>query len=147
MFMRHAKAAEARPGERDEERRLTKEGIEEAVLVSRFLPKVKIVYSSPFKRAVETAEIISQAHRVEYRVIDELSPGYYLKDIEPYFTDRALFVGHSPYVEDFVSELVGYRPSLPTAGVVGIRKSGNTWTIEFLITPLYAREIVERARV
>ncbi|MCS7099717.1 MAG: histidine phosphatase family protein [Sulfolobales archaeon] len=144
MFMRHAKALEARPGERDEERRLSSEGIEEVVTVSRFIPRVKIVYSSPLRRAVETAEIVSQAHRVEFRVLEELAPGHYLKDVEPYFTDRALLVGHSPYIEDCVAELTGYRPTIPTAGVVGMRRTGGIWLIEFFITPQYAREIAER---
>lgn len=142
--MRHAKAVEAKPGERDEERKLSPEGIEEAVTTSRFIPKVKIVYSSPLRRAIETAEIVSQAHRVEYRVLEELAPGHYLKDVEPYFTDRALLISHSPYVEDYVAELTGYRPVIPTAGVVGTRKTGGIWLIEFFITPQYAREIVER---
>lgn len=145
-MMRHAKAAEAKPGERDEERSLTPEGIEEAVVMSRFIPRVKIVYSSPLRRAVETAEIIAQAHRVEYRVIDELAPGRYLKDIESYFTDRAVFVGHSPYIEDWVSELTGFRPVLPTAGVVGVRRSGGAWFVELFVTPQYAKEVAERMR-
>ncbi len=144
VFMRHAKAAEAKPGERDEDRRLTSEGVEEAVAVSRLLPRVRMVYSSPLRRAVETAEIVSHLHGAEYRVIEELAPGRYLKDLEPYFTDRALFVGHSPYVEDCVSELSGFRTSLPTAGAVGLRRVERGWTVEFLVTPRLAREVLER---
>ncbi len=144
IFMRHAKAAEAKPGERDEDRRLVAEGIEEAVAVSRLLPKVKVVYSSPLRRAVETAEIVSHMHRVEYRVIDELAPGRDLGGLEPYFTDRALLVGHSPYVEDCVSELAGFRPALPTAGAIGLRRVERGWVVEFLVTPWLAREVLER---
>lgn len=144
VFMRHARAAEAKPGERDEDRRLTPEGVEEAVAVSRLLPRPRVVYSSPLRRAVETAEIVSHLHRVEYRVVEELAPGRYLKDIEPYFTDRALFVGHSPYIEDYVSELAGFRPALPTAGAVGLRRVERGWVVELLVTPWLAREVLER---
>ncbi len=146
FIMRHGKAIEAKPGMIDDERPLSSEGIEEVVVVSRLLPRVKIVYSSPLKRAIETAEIVARSHRVEYRVIDELLPGRYLKDIEPYFSDRALFVGHAPYVDDYVVELTGYRPRLPTAGVVGLRRVENMWFIEFFLTPQYAREVVERLK-
>lgn len=146
FIMRHGKAIEAKPGMTDDERPLSSEGIEEVVVVSRLLPRVKIIYSSPLKRAIETAEIIARSHRAEYRVIDELLPGRYLKDIEPYFADRALFVGHSPYVDDYVAELTGYRPKLPTAGVIGLRRAENVWFIEFFLTPQYAREVIERLK-
>jgi phosphohistidine phosphatase SixA len=144
LIMRHGRAVEAGSGMSDEERPLSGEGVEEVVVVSRLLPRVRIVYSSPLRRAVETAEIVARAHRAEYRVVDELLPGRYLKDVEPYFADRALFVGHAPYVEDYVAELSGYRPRLPTAGVVGLRKVEKVWLVEFFLTPQYAREVIER---
>ncbi|HDI02098.1 MAG TPA: phosphohistidine phosphatase SixA, partial [Ignisphaera sp.] len=75
LIARHGKAEEKKVGQPDEARRLTVEGRKDVEMVARLLPiKPSIVYSSPLKRAIETAEIIAKVWNIEVRIIDELRP-------------------------------------------------------------------------
>ncbi|MCE4598713.1 MAG: histidine phosphatase family protein [Desulfurococcales archaeon] len=108
-FMRHGKA-EPKGEKPDEDRSLTSEGRRSVESIAGILPfKPSIVYSSPYKRALQTAEIIASIHGVGIRVSDKLKPGVFsmdsLREINP--GDKALLVGHAPSIEMVVSSLVG----------------------------------------
>lgn len=54
---------------------LTKKGIKEVLFIAKALKKVKVseVYSSPVSRAVETAEILAQPHKLKVKTLEELT--------------------------------------------------------------------------
>ncbi|MBN1692427.1 MAG: histidine phosphatase family protein [Dehalococcoidales bacterium] len=54
---------------------LNENGLEQAQLLSEYLTddKIDVVYSSPLKRAVKTAEIIAAPHRLKVNVVENLN--------------------------------------------------------------------------
>ncbi len=109
-FMRHGRAEPKRPGMADGERRLTPEGREDVKLAVRAIPfKPSIIFYSPLKRAVETAEILSKELGVEARESYALEPEQAslssIRGLNP--PDRAVLVGHAPSLPDVVSTLIG----------------------------------------
>lgn len=148
-FMRHGKAEKKRPGIIDEDRRLTDEGRADVEYIARILPvRPSIIYSSPFRRARETAEIVAGVHGSELRIVEELAPGKAsleaLKNLE--ITDNVLFVGHAPSIEEIVSELVGGgNIKLKAGAIAGIEVEvfeKGKGELVFLVTPQIARLIL-----
>ncbi|RLG87525.1 MAG: hypothetical protein DRO39_00020 [Thermoprotei archaeon] len=148
VFMRHGRAEEKRAGVSDEERRLTDGGRRDVELIAKLLPPVRIVYTSPLRRAVETGEIVARVHGAELRVVDELRPGTTLaKLLGLGLGDRSLLVGHAPSIEDVVEELLGFRVRMPagSAAVLSAQELGRgSGELLMFLTPRIAREIVDR---
>jgi 2,3-bisphosphoglycerate-dependent phosphoglycerate mutase len=75
LLVRHAEPEAALPGEPlGDERSLTPGGREQALRVARSLAglEVKAVYSSPYRRAVETMAPIAQGRGLTVQIMDEL---------------------------------------------------------------------------
>ena len=115
------------------------------------------VFSSPFTRAKETAEvavdILQPDHAIEYT--DQLQPN---GDKEVFIgesltkcgeEDRVLVVGHEPYLSDFISFLVCGDDSLEMnfrkGGLCKLSISslrvGKCATMEWLLTPEQIRDL------
>ena len=151
-IMRHGKAEEKKPGQSDEERRLTDEGRQDVELVARLMPyKPSIVYTSPLRRAIETGEIVAQVWNVELRVVEELHPQLLsldsLKRIS--LTDNAVLVGHAPSIEKLLSSLIGGGSiKLKAGAVAGVElehvEEGRA-VLLLIITPEIARRCLLRA--
>ena len=146
LIARHGKAEEKKVDQPDEARRLTAEGRKDVEMVAKLLPiKPSVVYSSPLKRAIETAEIIAKVWNIEVRIIDELRPELTslerLKSIE--VLDRMLLVGHAPSIEDLLSELIGGgRIALKAGAIAGLEAEEfkrNKAVLRFLIIPNIAK--------
>jgi len=149
-FIRHGKA-EPRGAKPDEERSLTGEGRRDVEAIARLLPfKPAIIFTSPLKRAVETAEIIARVHGVEYRVAEELSPAMLclesLKKISG-LGDKSVIVAHAPSIERVVSSLVGGGYIHMKAGGLAVIETeeieAGVGRLELLIQPYIASKVVK----
>lgn len=107
-FMRHARRSSALD-ERDPG--ISTEGIKEARRAAGMLPfHPHIIFSSPLRRALETAKVVAEAlGGVEVSVSDKLEPGIFsmdaLKELGP--PNHSLLIGHNPSIERVVSALLG----------------------------------------
>lgn len=57
----------------DEERELTKKGLEDRKLVSNYLEdkNIDVVFSSPFKRSVDTVKHFADKHNLSIELVDD----------------------------------------------------------------------------
>ena len=118
---RHAHAA---PGDPDELRALSPEGVEQAralgnALAARAVPPV-LVLSSPLLRARQTAEAIASAVAVPLEVADELAPGATLEVLTALVDGSpgpVAVVGHQPDCSEIAYALMGRDPGFPVAGM------------------------------
>ncbi len=149
FIARHGKAEEKKPGQSDEERRLTDEGRRDVELVARLLPsRPSIVFTSPLRRAIETAEIIARVWSIKFRVLEELHPQLLslekLKRIE--IPDSAVLVGHAPSIENLLSELIGGgKIKLKAGTIAGLElerlEPGNA-VLRFVLIPDIATKCI-----
>jgi phosphohistidine phosphatase len=117
-FLRHGIAADKKAYKRDSERPLTPEGIRNMKKAAKGMKALGIsphrVFSSPFVRARETAELAAAGigfsqEKIEFW--DSLTPdagfGDFLEDLKRLAPDESyLFVGHEPTISGFVSRLL-----------------------------------------
>ena len=107
-LVRHAIAEDRAPGGADDpERRLTDKGIRKMRAHVRALGSLSVeldaIWTSPYRRAAQTAEILSEGHGFdgEVYVEDRLAPGGDIRGLQRALSaidpDSALaFVGHEP---------------------------------------------------
>jgi phosphohistidine phosphatase len=133
-LLRHAKAASARPGERDFDRSLSDEGYAQAEIVADkaadkgYVPD--LVLCSTATRCRQTSEAIRRALNpdVEFRFIDELysaTAATYLEIIASQANDNSvMLVGHNPVITQTLATLIGQAAmtsalpgGFPTAGL------------------------------
>ena len=113
-LMRHAEPVDGEP--MDSERGLTDQGRYQAGEMAAFLVKqigrVDIVITSPFVRAVETAEIMGQAlgaHLADTKMLEpDGTPVPMWREIERLAqqSEDVLVVGHAPSLTQLISEIV-----------------------------------------
>lgn len=110
LFIRHGKAEALQTGILDSERHLTQEALKE---LQEKMPYLRAylsnastkVFSSPLIRAVETARYVSQ-EITEIKFLKTGNRDDLLKCINEHQTyDYLLFVGHEPYISQWVHEL------------------------------------------
>ncbi|HSD64706.1 MAG TPA: phosphohistidine phosphatase SixA [Ignavibacteriaceae bacterium] len=121
-LVRHADAEKVQPGKKDEDRKLSKEGKERIRGAANqwfyFIKNVDIISSSPFIRAVETAEIIAECFEYNDDIIkdDVLAAGSYTKDMIEFVNNLEgndiLVVGHQPDLSEHVSNLISSNGAL-----------------------------------
>ncbi len=154
-FVRHGKAEEKKPGQSDEERRLTEEGRRDVELVAKVLPVQSGVriYTSPLKRALETAEIIARIKGGEVKVYEGLRPEVAsidtVSDVD--IEGDTVFVGHAPSIERIVSEVIGGGVIKLKAGAAACVDIGSSsrlgkgvGVLFALIAPSILREALHR---
>jgi phosphohistidine phosphatase len=115
-LLRHA-AAEARAASgRDQDRVLTAEGLERAEAVARGLarlePGILRVVTSPYRRALQTAQPVAEALRLsdklsESRALEpERDPQEILLELQAADCESTLLVGHEPHLGALLGRLV-----------------------------------------
>lgn len=121
-FLRHGRAVEAGEwGGPEPERPLTPEGRDELRRVARGLrwvaPAPVALYTSPYVRARETAELVALALGAPVIAADELKPGADLDELAavlarastPQPPDGLFVVGHEPNLSTLVGLLIGWH--------------------------------------
>ncbi len=120
-FLRHGDAEHT--ASTDFERRLTEKGEHQIRKIARLLEQNEdlpdVILSSPFKRARETAEIVSAVidRKDDLFIEDKLSCGCVRKNIEDLIrlhsnANSYLFVGHAPDFGNICAELLGLAQEL-----------------------------------
>ena len=116
-LVRHATASDAGPS--DAQRELTREGKEEARIAGAALAKLDVrvsyVLSSPLVRARQTAEIVSEALKLnkdDVELLPELgnnaSTASLLKALRPYaLASEIILVGHMPSLAEHLAVMIG----------------------------------------
>jgi phosphohistidine phosphatase len=156
LLIRHANAGQRDPSQwpDDTQRPLTDKGRKVARDVGRFLRKhdlqPSLVLTSPWLRALETAEITGEAARLTEPPVqcDALATDPDLIRLTDYMGDRppdsiVAMVGHSPWMEDLGALLLGgsatsVRIDFPKSGVLGIDLSElapGAGELRFLVRP------------
>jgi phosphohistidine phosphatase len=120
FFLRHGKAEEVSSSGNDFDRRLTPEGIQEMQAEAAGLLALGLhidsIFSSPLRRALETATIVAKALDVDAGSVvvdDRLAAGTFdLDELEELLrrqpeSARLLLVGHEPSFSGVVGQLVG----------------------------------------
>lgn len=152
-LIRHAIAEEESPSGKDSQRELTDKGAKKMRLIAKGLRTLGVefdlILSSPYIRAVQTAEILSEVFKKKKFVLsDHLMPAgdmdLLIAEInEKYTVDSLAIVGHEPYLSGLVSLLTaGGAPVemtfkkgsvcyLSTDDLHHTRKA----TLEWLLTP------------
>ena len=115
-LVRHSEAEPTSHLKKDSERELTQEGfylIESAAKRWKsFIATFEYIFTSPFKRAVQTAEIVrSVTETVNEIIIDKsLSPGSSANAIimlsNTIEADEILFIGHQPDISYSISQFI-----------------------------------------
>lgn len=126
-FVRHAIAADRPPDGSDNAlRALTREGAERMRVKARALRVLGVapdlLFTSPYTRAWQTADIIAEELKLERRVVDMLAPGFNLNMLQqilaPYAeAQRIILVGHDPDFSTVIGMLTGGRIELKKGGV------------------------------
>ena len=162
-IVRHAIAVDrAMVGyETDRERPLTDKGRKTMRQIAKALRKVGVefdlILSSPYVRACETAEILTDVFKMKKEVVlsDNLiplgNPELLLGEIsEKYSVDSMAMVGHEPYLSSLIGLLVADNAKMD----VTLKKGGVCYltvddlhhldhraTLEWLLTPAILMEI------
>ena len=130
FLLRHVEAQSPEEVERDEERAITSRGENRLRKACRGLRRLDIfpdrILSSPFKRAIQTAEVAADelGFPGEIEAVEELSPESDPAELMGVLrtfagVGQVLIVGHQP----FLGRLVGHLIGAPQARV-GLKKGG-----------------------
>ena len=139
-LVRHAKSSKDIPRIKDKERPLSKRGKKEVAYMGKRMKKCGIVaqalYSSPAKRALDTAKAIAKKIGFPRKKIKVVNSIYYsnipklLKVIRGIDDEAAsaLIFGHNP---EFINLVNYFTPrcinEFPTCGIFGIDFNINSW--------------------
>ncbi|MDP8243108.1 MAG: phosphohistidine phosphatase SixA [Candidatus Hinthialibacter antarcticus] len=115
-IIRHAIAVDRFDAEvqSDAERWLTDEGIEKMKIAARGLASLidgfDCIYTSPYRRAKETAQIVADALPAPIEELGELQPGVEFgliaKMLQSKTDDCVALVGHEPDLSELISESI-----------------------------------------
>ncbi|HLA42598.1 MAG TPA: histidine phosphatase family protein [Aggregatilineales bacterium] len=115
-FLRHAIAQDRAPGLRDFDRELVPIGAEKTEKLAHRLDdygvRPVVIYTSPLKRAVQTAQIISNFAGIHLEVFEDLGFGFGGRELQS-LVDRhnedeeIMLVGHEPSFSQTISYIIG----------------------------------------
>jgi phosphohistidine phosphatase len=121
-LVRHSDAEKMQAGKKDSDRRLSKDGKDRIKRVAirwiYFMKTLDFICTSPYLRAVETAELIAECFEYKGEIINDniLSAGSYTKDLIELVNslggDNILIVGHQPDLSEHVSNLISSNGAL-----------------------------------
>jgi phosphohistidine phosphatase len=150
-LLRHGPAVDREEWtEPDPERPLTKEGINattELVEAARSVIKASEIWTSPWVRARQTAEIASSIWKLPLRETEWLAGGAttaHERASRLHHQTDVVLVGHEPDFSEFVRFLCGAQIELKKAGLVlmkGMPRQG-----EMVLRGLYVPKHVEKLR-
>jgi phosphohistidine phosphatase len=139
---------DAKPKNEDPERGLSDRGREEVTAVStvfsRISPRIEAIWHSGKNRAEQTANILAASLKIEGRVQARsgLNPNDPLPPLVEELERRQanlVIVGHLPQLGKLISALlVGEERELldlPSAGLVCLENSGDSWRLNWFLTP------------
>jgi phosphohistidine phosphatase len=137
-ILRHGRAEKRAPsGHGDEGRALTGEGRTEILGVAEFLASRDVVFgciaTSPYVRAVETAQIVAKALGKRGLLVqwEELTPGSSIEALESRISGRPedeslLIIGHEPILGQFTGYMISHGGDAAIAlGKGGLAKIRN----------------------
>ncbi|MGH8003400.1 MAG: phosphohistidine phosphatase SixA [Limisphaerales bacterium] len=161
-LLRHAPAVpRGTPGYPNDDRPLTPAGIKKMKAAAAGLPAVllrpNLILTSPFKRALQTAQIAAKVLKSEkkLKIARKFSPGAqpedFLEELAKYKTaENILIVGHEPDLGKFAALLLGAKP-----GFIEFRKGGlcridsdgwpptNSTRLVWHLKPKFLRQLAE----
>lgn len=155
VLMRHGDA-ESPSGTADAERSLTAEG--HAAMkhighgIERVLPRVRTIYSSPIRRAMQTAQWVSKAYRLRagIKTSEALAPGAsrndFLELVETITERRAIVVGHAPNLREALFVLTGIDigSDPEPGGCYGVRiHASGAGVLEWILPPSILQKLGE----
>ena len=152
-LIRHGQAEKSSEKKHDEERELTPDGIVEiknsANFWKQYINKIDIILSSPFTRAIQTAEIVKSVFNFDSEILKEntlLNGGLtedLLNAVAAYGKVNTVLVGHQPDMATHISRMIGYTEinlKIPPASIAKISFKSNLQIgegiLEFLIPPV-----------
>lgn len=139
ILIRHAKSSWDAPL-KDIDRPLENRGIKDAHLVASniisFLPKTFLMYSSPAKRATETAMIFAQnlsyplddiLFKDQLYTFDEIQLENFIKNLNN-SNENVIIFGHNEAITNFVNKFGDVLiDNVCTSGFVSIKFDTNNW--------------------
>ena len=149
-FLRHAHAD---PGADDDARPLSEKGKAQCTQLGQFCHRASIVfdaaYTSPLRRARQTADLVLQITNAEHTLTVEETEALLnevsLKEFHNFLDSlpgqkSILLVGHAPSLTDWVRHLTGIsnpeRFSLPKGGLACLRtEDRRAGALKFFISP------------
>ena len=154
-FFRHGIAVpHGTPGVAEAERPLTVEGRKKTAQAARGLKRLDLgfneIYTSPLPRALQTAEIVTEALRLgKPKILDALLPGtpvrHLLEEIRSLSARSPLLVGHEPLLSAAVSTAVcGVAKGsfeLKKAGLALVEIEKSEATLKLLLSPFVLRSL------
>ncbi len=121
-LLRHGTAAPHGEGEADADRALVSKGVDQCTEVARLLERMGIrpqaILSSPYRRALESAQVVASMMKWEGEITEEttLEPGTAVKSacralLAPRYLDHdyLLAVGHEPLMSSITGHLIGQQ--------------------------------------
>lgn len=140
ILIRHAKSSWDAPVH-DKERVLAQRGVRDAHLmaqsISKYIPKLNLIWSSTAKRASETAIIFAQNQmwplesiifKDELYTFDASKLEKVIKSCNNSYENVILF-GHNEAITDFVNKFGDiFIDNVPTAGFVSLLFTSDSWT-------------------
>jgi len=152
IVMRHGEAVSKDVAGNDENRWLTEEGKKEVRLMAQCIPfKPAKVFSSPLRRARETAAIVAEVLGLEgYEVVEELEPGKFTLDTLARLSleDKTVIIAHAPDVNKVVAALIGGgNLKIPAGGFALVeyeKLEPGSGTLRALLAPKLVRRAIEK---
>lgn len=147
-LMRHAQPVHGHP--MDATRELTADGVKQAEDMGEWLRtefgRVDIVITSPFARAMHTAQIMADklgSHVADTRLLEpDASPEDAWKEVERLAQQSkdVLIVGHDPMINALLMWLLGLKAGVPEvrfehASIAYVDTRKNPATLKWLVTP------------
>lgn len=140
FFLRHAQAGTySGNAQEDFHRPLTQTGIDHTHRLAALLKQVNVkpdyIFSSPLKRAHQTAEIVGGALGVAVEIREALAPGFRPSDVAALIAhmkndESVMFTGHEPDFSSVVGALIG-------GGRVVMKKGGLARIDAYSRTPIH----------
>ena len=143
-LLRHGEAVPHDSKDDDADRELTARGERQSVAAGAALARLgqefSALYTSPKKRAADTARLASEALNAAPQDEDVLADGFDRKDalelVGRHDEDaRVLVVGHEPSFSQVVYELTGGRVDFKKGAVVAIRLDGSRGELMVMLRP------------
>lgn len=151
-LIRHGDSEKSSIDKKDSDRELTPNGKlitrTAASAWKKIIPSVDYIISSPYKRAVQTAEIIADVLKTGSDIITDkkLAPGSKTEDIvelvRAYNCENIILVGHQPDMAEHISALVSsssiqveFKKSAIAKISFGSRVRMGKGNLEFIIPP------------
>lgn len=148
MFLYIFRHGDAKPKNEDPERGLSDRGREEVTTIcaafSRIKPQIEAIWHSGKTRAEQTARLLAASLKIDDRVYSRsgLNPNDLLPPLVEELERQGknlVIVGHLPQLGKLISVLlVGAERELldlPAAGLVCLEKSGDSWRLDWFLTP------------